>query len=137
MTITVEAGITLAALRAILAQEQQRLLVDAPAPDRATLGGIYATNTNGPRRFGLRQHFRRAAWSRFVEVHFTDGIEAYVTPAGAARIGVAFLWEHNRRDNAVSFQNLLARFPMLGERLRGGDFRVRRPVRGLMGISLH
>jgi glycolate oxidase FAD binding subunit len=48
----VEAGMTLAALSAILAGEGQRLLVDAPFPDRATLGGIYATNTSGPRRFG-------------------------------------------------------------------------------------
>jgi glycolate oxidase FAD binding subunit len=52
MTITIEAGMTLAALSAILAKEQQRLLVDAPFPDRATLGGIYVTNTSGPRRFG-------------------------------------------------------------------------------------
>jgi glycolate oxidase FAD binding subunit len=52
MTITVEAGMTLSALRAILAEQQQRLLVDAPQPDRATLGGIYATNTCGSRRFG-------------------------------------------------------------------------------------
>ena len=52
MTITVEAGMTLAALSAILAEQQQRLLVDAPFPDRATVGGIYATNTSGPRRFG-------------------------------------------------------------------------------------
>ena len=48
MTITVEAGMTLAALSAILAGQGQRLLVDAPFPDRATLGGIYATNTSGP-----------------------------------------------------------------------------------------
>ena len=52
MTITVEAGMTLAALRAVLAEKGQRLLVDAPQPDRATLGGIFATNTSGPRRFG-------------------------------------------------------------------------------------
>jgi glycolate oxidase FAD binding subunit len=52
MTVTVEAGMTLSALRAILAEHHQRVLLDAPFPDRATLGGIYATNTSGPRRFG-------------------------------------------------------------------------------------
>ncbi len=52
MTITIEAGMTLGALRAILERQQQRLLVDAPVPDQATLGGIYATNASGPRRFG-------------------------------------------------------------------------------------
>ncbi len=52
MTITAEAGMTLSALRAILAEHQQRLLVDAPHPDRATIGGIYATNTCGSRRYG-------------------------------------------------------------------------------------
>ena len=52
MTITVQAGMTLSSLRAILAEQHQRVLVDAPHPDRATLGGIYATNTSGPRRYG-------------------------------------------------------------------------------------
>jgi glycolate oxidase FAD binding subunit len=52
MTITIQAGMTLSALRAILAEEHQRVLVDAPYPERATLGGIYATNASGPRRFG-------------------------------------------------------------------------------------
>ena len=52
MTVTVEAGITLAALQDVLARENQRLLIDAPEPEFATLGGIYATNASGPRRFG-------------------------------------------------------------------------------------
>ena len=52
MTITVEAGMTLAAVQQILAAEGQRLPLDAPWPSRATLGGIYATNASGPRRFG-------------------------------------------------------------------------------------
>lgn len=52
MTITVEAGITLTTLRDVLSAEKQRLLIDAPQADRATLGGIFATNTSGPRRFG-------------------------------------------------------------------------------------
>jgi glycolate oxidase FAD binding subunit len=52
MTITVEAGITIGALRQTLAGGNQRLLIDAPHPDRATVGGVYATNTSGPRRYG-------------------------------------------------------------------------------------
>jgi glycolate oxidase FAD binding subunit len=52
MTITIEAGMTFAALQKTLAAQRQRVLLDAPCPGQATLGGIYATNTSGPRRFG-------------------------------------------------------------------------------------
>ncbi|HEX4129622.1 MAG TPA: FAD-binding oxidoreductase [Pirellulales bacterium] len=52
MTITVEAGITMQALAATLAAEGQRLPVDAPQSDFATIGGVVATNTSGPRRYG-------------------------------------------------------------------------------------
>jgi glycolate oxidase FAD binding subunit len=52
MTITVEAGITMERLAATLAEEGQRLPVDVPHAARATLGGVVATNTNGPRRYG-------------------------------------------------------------------------------------
>jgi glycolate oxidase FAD binding subunit len=51
MTITVEAGITLDLLSAILAKEKQRLPIDLPDAHRATLGGIIATNTSGARRY--------------------------------------------------------------------------------------
>src|SRR5688572_16099651 len=52
MTITVQAGITIARLRDVLKAEGQQLPVDVPFPDRATLGGAVATNASGPRRFG-------------------------------------------------------------------------------------
>jgi glycolate oxidase FAD binding subunit len=51
MTITVQAGITLAALQGLLATENQRLPVDVPIPARATLGGALAVNASGPRRY--------------------------------------------------------------------------------------
>lgn len=52
MTITVQAGITIARLQQILAAENQRLPIDVPLPERATLGGALATNTSGSRRYG-------------------------------------------------------------------------------------
>jgi glycolate oxidase len=51
MTITVEAGITLAALNRFLAASQQRLPLDPPDAERVTIGEILATNAYGPRRF--------------------------------------------------------------------------------------
>ncbi|MFN0053668.1 MAG: FAD-binding oxidoreductase [Planctomycetales bacterium] len=53
MTITVEAGIRLTELAAVLATEGQRLPVDVPQGHRATLGGAVACNASGARRFGL------------------------------------------------------------------------------------
>lgn len=52
MTITVQAGITLAHLQRLLATEKQRLPIDVPQADRATLGGALAVNVSGPRRHG-------------------------------------------------------------------------------------
>ncbi len=52
MTITVEAGIRIAELDRILAAENQRLPIDVPQAEEATLGGIIATNWSGSRRFG-------------------------------------------------------------------------------------
>jgi glycolate oxidase FAD binding subunit len=52
MTITVQAGITMARLQETLAAEGQWLPVDVPNPEHATLGGAIALNISGPRRFG-------------------------------------------------------------------------------------
>lgn len=76
-------------------------------------------DSTGPRRFGLRRHFQVEPWTPYVEVHFADGVEAYVTPAGARRVGLAFLWEDGVVEGRVGFETLLARFPRLSERLTG------------------
>jgi menaquinone-9 beta-reductase len=77
---------------------------------------------SGPSRFGLRRHFALAPWGKRVEVHFAPGVEAYVTPAGAQRVGIAFLWEDGRVDGRVGFDALLAKFPALKERVAGAAF---------------
>jgi len=53
MTITVQAGITIARLQEILRAKHQRLPVDVPRPEHATLGGALATNASGSRRYGF------------------------------------------------------------------------------------
>jgi glycolate oxidase FAD binding subunit len=50
MVVEAEAGLTLAALQRELAPHRQRLALDAPFADTATLGGLLATDTFGPRR---------------------------------------------------------------------------------------
>jgi glycolate oxidase FAD binding subunit len=52
MTITVQAGITMAELAKVLAAENQWLPIDVPNPETATLGGAVAANISGPRRLG-------------------------------------------------------------------------------------
>ena len=51
LTITVEAGVTIAELAGRLAAERQRLPVDVPFPAQATVGGAVALNAAGPRQF--------------------------------------------------------------------------------------
>jgi glycolate oxidase FAD binding subunit len=48
--VAVEAGMTLADLQRALAPHGQRLAIDPPFPERATIGGIVAANAFGPRR---------------------------------------------------------------------------------------
>ena len=59
MTITAEAGLTLAALQKHLAAHGQWLPLDPPNAECASLADILNTNASGPRRFGygtIREH---------------------------------------------------------------------------------
>src|SRR5205085_5839803 len=50
MVLTAEAGVTLAEINAAAREHRQMLALDAPQPDRATIGGLVATGAFGPRR---------------------------------------------------------------------------------------
>jgi flavin-dependent dehydrogenase len=65
------------------------------------------------RRYGLRRHYRRAPWTSYVEVHWAESVEAYVTPVAGDVVGVALL-----TSAQGSFADHLARFPSLGAQLR-------------------
>ena len=66
-------------------------------------------------RYGFRKHFRVAPWSEFVEVHWADGCQIYVTPVAPDEVGVAVL----SRDRRLRVAAAVPKFPALGERLRG------------------
>jgi flavin-dependent dehydrogenase len=73
----------------------------------------YELPAKRPSRFGLQRHYRCQPWTDWVEVHWDDAAEAYVTPLGAEQIGVALL-SHGAPS---SFDELLRRFPRLEARL--------------------
>jgi glycolate oxidase FAD binding subunit len=50
MTVTVEAGVMLAELNAALLSARQRLPVDPPDPEHASIGALIATDASGPLR---------------------------------------------------------------------------------------
>lgn len=52
MTILVEAGVRMSDLSTTLAAEGQQLPIDVPRASEATIGGVVASNWNGPRRHG-------------------------------------------------------------------------------------
>ena len=103
-----------------------RLLVGADGLHSAVRRWIGAPSRSSTGRFGMRRHFAVAPWSRFVEVHWGDGFEAYVTPVGSEEVGVALLWSGRRAD----YDELLRRLPHLAARLRGA-----RPVSEIRGAG--
>lgn len=68
----------------------------------------------GPRRYGLRRHYRVAPWTDRVEVHWSPAGEAYVTPVDEKLVGVAVL-----SSARGGFDAHLTRFPRLRRRLTG------------------
>jgi flavin-dependent dehydrogenase len=69
----------------------------------------------GPRRIGLRQHFRVRPWTDFVEVHWRSGCQAYVTPTGPGEVCVAIIGA----VPALPISDLPALFPALAACLGG------------------
>jgi flavin-dependent dehydrogenase len=95
-------------------------------------------------RYGLRRHYRVAPWTSMVEVYWSAGAEAYITPVADDLVGVAIL---SGRDGGAGgggggglaggaawgggsgtvpgggggFEARLAAFPALRERLAGAE----------------
>jgi flavin-dependent dehydrogenase len=66
------------------------------------------------RRIGLRQHFKVRPWGEYMEIHWCDSGQAYVTPVGLEEICVVVV--ARKRFNSVDA--LLSCFPELSLRLK-------------------
>lgn len=84
MTISVESGMTLAALQTQLAENNQYLPIDAPQATTATLGGIMATGWTGPRR-----HSAMRPRDQIIGIGFVDGTGRLVRGGGKVVKNVA------------------------------------------------
>ncbi|WP_030902049.1 NAD(P)/FAD-dependent oxidoreductase [Streptomyces sp. NRRL F-5126] len=82
------------------------------SPLRRALGLDLAPPPRAPRRYGQRRHYRMPPWTDFVEVHWSRGGEAYVTPVAGDLVGVAVL-----SARRCGYDDHLAAFPRLRARL--------------------
>jgi menaquinone-9 beta-reductase len=72
------------------------------------------TSRSAQKRFGFRRHYRVTPWSDFVEVHWSDCGQMYVTPVSDDEICVAFI----TRRPALRLEDALPDFPRLWAHLR-------------------
>jgi flavin-dependent dehydrogenase len=65
------------------------------------------------RRFGFRRHFRAAPWSEYMEIHWGDGCQLYITPVAAEEVCVVLI----SRDHRLRLEDALPQFPEVKRRL--------------------
>ncbi len=65
-------------------------------------------------RFGFRQHFQVKPWSEFVEVHWSDCGQMYVTPVAEDEVCVAFITS----QKTLRFDQAVRHFPVLALHLK-------------------
>ncbi|MDQ1409365.1 MAG: hypothetical protein QOJ41_1100 [Acidobacteriaceae bacterium] len=75
-------------------------------------------------RLAWRAHFAVAPWSNYVEIHWAEKAQAYVTPVSAAEVCVVIVSRSENRDILVAVNE----FPELASRL--GCEPLSRPARG-------
>jgi flavin-dependent dehydrogenase len=75
-------------------------------------------------RLAWRAHFAVAPWSQYVEIHWAEKAQAYVTPVSANEVCVVMVSRKENRDLRVA----LNEFPELASRL--SCERLSRPARG-------
>ncbi|WP_285114692.1 NAD(P)/FAD-dependent oxidoreductase [Leifsonia sp. fls2-241-R2A-40a] len=86
------------------------------SPVRRMLGLEGRAQPGTRRRFGLRRHFAVEPWTSLVEVHWSPGAEAYVTPVDEKMVGVAVLG-----SRPLDIAEVVEGIPELAQRLSGAE----------------
>ena len=90
--------------------------------------GLGAFERDG-RRFAYRRHYRVAPWSEFMEIHWGDHYQIYVTPVAPSEVCVVLI----SRSAHLRLEGALPRFPNLSRRLDAGSVSSRE--RGGVSVS--
>lgn len=69
------------------------------------------------RRFGFRRHYRIRPWCEYMELHWGDACQLYITPVGACEMCVVLI----SRDRRMRLEDALRQFPRVAERLGGAS----------------
>ena len=69
-------------------------------------------------RFANRRHYRLAPWSSFMEIHWGQRVQAYVTPIATDEVSVVIIGE---RSKNAEFAKALESLPELRRRLQGAE----------------
>jgi flavin-dependent dehydrogenase len=69
------------------------------------------------RRFGFRRHYRLAPWSDFMELHWGNGCQLYITPVGPREMCVVLI----SRDPKLRMETALEQFPYVAGRLAAAE----------------
>jgi flavin-dependent dehydrogenase len=85
---------------------------DGPRSRVATWAGLTEASIHS-RRIGLRQYYTIAPWTDFIEVHWSDFGQAYVTPNSSNEVCVAFI----ANQKIASPEGALRYFPALRHHL--------------------
>jgi menaquinone-9 beta-reductase len=77
-----------------------------------TWAGLNACSSDS-HRFGFRRHYHVAPWSQFMELHWGDGCQIYITPVSPEEVCVVLI----SRNQYLRLDAALTQFPQLAARL--------------------
>jgi flavin-dependent dehydrogenase len=107
-------GLTSAGVETAEGLVRARWIVGADGGDSAVRhwAGLDASVCES-RRYGFRRHYRVAPWTDFMELHWSDGCQLYITPVSGSEVCVAVL----SGDSRLRLDDALPTFPQAAGRL--------------------